>query len=129
MNNAVRLALERELVLRDVDSLGHGREAARYALTGFATRARALRPLNPAQASYVRNLSRRRPECVEDLAAGLEIVLPERLLTRAEGAVCTATFDAMAIREMVAWELAAVLEGRTMAEWALNALIAARAAS
>lgn len=55
--DAVRLALERELLLADAGELGLGREAARHALTRFAAGARVRRPLTPALADYVRGLS------------------------------------------------------------------------
>lgn len=122
----MRLALERELALADADRLGLSREAARRWLSTAAAAARPRRALPSAQAAYVRALAVARPRPTRGTDPPLDVVLPEWLLTRTGGVVRAAVFDADVIDEMVAWELAAALEVRTMAEWALNVLASAQ---
>lgn len=124
VEQAVRLAVEHELVLGDADELGVTREMARHVLTTAATAARPQRPLSARQAAYVRGLSLVRPRRSTELLEA-SVALPCRLLTRTAGRIRTSAFDAAMIGEMIAWERAAALEGRTMAEWALKLIAAA----
>jgi hypothetical protein len=123
---AVRLCLERALVLVDVAALGLDPDAARYRIGLVAASARTRRALVPEHAEYVRALQLGRPVPPADASDGLAVVLAARLLTRALS-VCPQTFRAEVVAEMIAWELAAALEGRTMGEWALRTLIASGA--
>lgn len=126
--DAMRLAIEYELVLRDVCALGLDGEGARYALTRVARRARPSRPLGPESARYVREL--RIGRTVREVASGsFSLVLPDRLACRLDGAVPLAIFDAAIVETMIAWELAATMDGRTMGEWALSVLAVSRTAS
>lgn len=127
IEQAARLAVERELVLADGDELGISRERTRNVLGRAAADARPSRPLSSHQAAYVRALSVVRPrrgrgEVVDP------VELPCHLLTRCGGRVRITAFDASVVGEMVAWERAAALEGRTMTEWALKRMASTRRA-
>lgn len=129
MDTAGRLALERALVLVDIAPLGLDPDAAQYRLGSAALSTRPRRPLPPGQASYLRALRLGRAVRAQDLSGGLTIAAPERLLPRAREILQPATFEVRAIPEMISWETAAVIEGRSMSEWALTVLASARAAS
>jgi hypothetical protein len=127
--DAVRLALERALALVDAAAFGLDMEAARGTLTHAAESAQASRPLTQAQAAYVRSLGKataRPPAPVEE---GLVVTLPDRVLTPARDTVSESAFQAAVVPEMLAWEIAAALEGRTMCEWALRTLARTHAAA
>jgi hypothetical protein len=126
--DAARLALERALVLRDIAPLGFDLDAARHDLLLVAATARPRRPLDAGQARHIRVLRLGRRVRQQDVSRGLVLTLPERLLTRAREVAQPETFDARVVPELVAWEIAATLEGRTMGEWALTVLAAARVA-
>jgi hypothetical protein len=122
--DALRLALERALVLADVELFGIDRQAARYMLGAVACESRPYQALGSAQARYVRALSLRRAIRADDLSDGLTLVLAEHLLVRASRLARSTVLDDSAVEEMIAWQLAATLEGRTMGEWALKTLAA-----
>jgi hypothetical protein len=127
--DAVRLGLERALVLADAARLGFGVEAARGLLDRAAARVRPRQPLPAVQARYVRALTVPRPVPAVDVSDGLAVTVPDRLSIRAAGHVRPVDLHPAAVPEMVAWETAAALEGRTMGEWALAVLANARAAA
>lgn len=119
---AVRLALERALVLQDACEFPLDVESARRLLRRAAAGARPQRELPPGLAAYLRELSARRPCTPPRLQSDLQVELPERLLIRARAEAGESAFHAGAVAEMIAWEIAAVLKGRTMAEWSLRVL-------
>lgn len=119
---AVRLALERALVLHDACEFPFDVESARRHLRRAAAAARPQRELPPGVAAYLRELSAPRPCFPPRLESDLQVELPERLLIRARADIGESAFHAGAVAEMVSWEIAAVLEGRTMAEWSLHVL-------
>jgi hypothetical protein len=127
--HAVGLALERALLLADSQAFGIDIETVRRMLGAAAAAARAGRPLTDSQARYVRSLVAARPVASENVASGLTVTIPERVYTRAHGAVRTAMLHASAVSEMVAWEIAAALQGRTMGEWGLRSLALRRSAA
>lgn len=122
VTEAVRLGLERTLLLRDAQLLGFDVESARRLLVHAAAPARSARPLSSEEAARVRRLSVRRPVPPADTAEGLAVSVDQQVLTRARGAVPQNALHAGAVEEMLAWELAARLEGRRMGEWGLKAL-------
>lgn len=119
---AVQLALERELVLADAAAFGLDVDAARAILGAVARSAAARRPLSPGDAARVRRLATAQPLLVPALAGALTVELPDRVATRARGSVPARALDERVVAEMVAWELAALLDGRSMSEWALKEL-------
>lgn len=126
--DAVRLGLERALALDDACAgFPLDVETARLELRRAAARAKPLRQLSPSQSSYVRALSAGQPKpsgtASEEV---LVIALPDRVITRARGELMELALHEGAVEEMIAWEVAATLEGRTMCEWALSTLAAAR---
>ena len=128
--DAVRLALDkRALALADAAAFGLDPEAARGLLLRAAESARPSRPLSPTQAAYVRALGKASPRPPANVEEGLVVALPDRVLTPARDTISESAFEAAAVVEMVAWEIAATLEGRTMCEWALRTLARARAAA
>jgi hypothetical protein len=126
-SDAVRLALERALVLVDAcEAFPLDVESARLALRRAAAATQPLRQLSNAQSSYVRALGVGRPQRVESHSDGLIVALPDRLITRARDTLTELALHEGAVAEMISWEIAATLEGRTMCEWALNVLAVAR---
>jgi hypothetical protein len=126
---AVRLALERALVLHDAQALRIDVRRARLALNGASAEARATRALGAAQARYVRELYDESPRAVVGTERGLSVRVPDDLLARARDTVPQGAMHEGAVTEMLAWERAARLQARTMSEWGLKtlgALIAAR---
>lgn len=120
---AVRLALERALALADAcAAFPIDVETSRLLLRRAAAVARPLRQLTTANSRYVRMLSTRQPKQVVDLREGLIIELPDRVVTRARGELTELALHEGVIEEMISWEIAAMLEGRTMCEWALSTL-------
>lgn len=126
--DALRLAIERALVLIDGDALLVDRGAARRLLCAAAARTSVHRSLAPDRAAYVRQLTAARPLAACELPDMLTVELPQELVARARGVVPASALREEAIEEMVAWELAATLDGRPMAEWALLALAARKQA-
>lgn len=127
-SEATRLALERALALADAGVFPFDVEVARRRLRRAAKEAHPCRPLTPAQAAYMRTLSPARPRPPINVSAGLVVELPDRVLTRSRDTVAEAALHAGAVPEMVAWEIAATLAGRTMGEWALRTLAGSVAA-
>jgi hypothetical protein len=126
---AVRLALERALAVTDAAAFSLDVETARRLLRASARQARAKRALTPAHAHYVRKLVGARPRPALDVGDGLHVAVPDRVLVRVRGTVSLTALRADVVPEMVAWEIAATLAGRTMGEWALRVLAAARGGS
>lgn len=121
---AVRLALERALALCDAHALCIDVERARATLNSAAASARAEQGLSASQARYVRSLLDQSPRVVPDVEQGLVVVVADDVLTRARDRVPQDALHTDAVPEMLAWERAARLQGRTMAEWALSVLAA-----
>jgi hypothetical protein len=119
---AVRLALERALVLVDGQSLRLGSEQVRRLLNEASEDARATCPLSAQQAAYVRLLYSGSQAPPVSIGGQLNVTLPDDLMTRARTTVSETALHEGVVAEMLAWERAASLEGRTMLEWALVTL-------
>jgi hypothetical protein len=126
---AVRLAVERELVLSDAEACSLPPDSARYLLNRLAEVARPDRALPPARADYVRRLRIAARRDSRSARVERDIELPDTLAVRVADGVRLGAFDADAVHEMIAWEAAAAMAGRTMTEWALKAFAVRRAAS
>jgi hypothetical protein len=126
---AVRLGMERGLVLADLSDLGIDPDLARRRLRGAAVRARPELELTADLANWVRRLGMARPVSAVSVEDGLRLRLADRLLVRGAAEVGRRHLCAEAVQEMVAWERAAALGARTMGEWALRELSLARARS
>lgn len=126
---AVVLALEYALALEDAAAFGLDADTARRRLNRTATSVRAERPLGAREAAYVRRLGAREPRPLPSLTDGLAVLAPERVLTRVRGSVTEAAIRPAVVEEMIAWQIAATLAGRTMGEWALRSLAEARSAA
>jgi len=118
----VCLGLERELVLRDAAVFGLEAETARRILRRAAVAARPRLAVPPQLAQRVRSLQMPRPRAAIDVSEGLLVTVPDRLLARVPGQIPASALRQAAVPEMVGWEIAATLQGRTMGEWALRAL-------
>lgn len=125
---AVEMAIERALALADGARLCGDIELARRRLSLAADAARPRRGTSPEQASRVRRLTTARSLEAADVGEGLVVPLPACRLSRAAD-VHESYIHADIVSEMVAWEVAAVLEGRTVGEWALWTLGSSRAAA
>lgn len=125
--DAIRLALERALTLEDAcNAFPLDVESVRRELRQAAARSHPLRELTSTHAGYVRGLSTGRPRQADELDEGLVVALPDRVTTRARGQLTELALHEGVVAEMIAWEIAATLEGRTMCEWALSTLAVAR---
>jgi hypothetical protein len=102
----------------DLSRLGPKLDSSHRLLWTAARKARADVALAPTTAAWVRQLSRARPVPIVSVRSGMSVRVSDRLLSRA-GEVTTRSLRAEAVPEMVAWEIAAALSGRTMSEWAL----------
>ena len=125
---ALRLGIERALVLVDADALLIDRRATRRLLCATARCATVHRPLTTERSAYVQRLMSAPAPTPKPRANPLTARLPQELIARAENVVPLSALSGEAVDEMIAWELAAVLSGRTMAEWALLTLAARRRA-
>jgi hypothetical protein len=119
-DDAIRLGVERGLVLLDLGRLGRGLNGTRRLLRTAAQEARPEMALAPATAAWVRLLSMARPVPAANVGEGIVVRLPDRLLCRASDGLDARSLRAEVVAEMVAWERAAALNGRTMGEWALS---------
>jgi len=118
-DDAVRLALEHHLALVDLQALRVEEGALRATLGAVATRTRPSSSLCTADAARVRRLTLGRPLSALELTDPLTFALPARLCTRLDGLLSPELLDHRVVGEMIAWERAAILAGRTMGEWAL----------
>jgi hypothetical protein len=122
---AVELAVERGLVLLDGQGLGLDVERIRSTLNRAARGARVTGGLGAKAAGHLWALSGEHRAVGVPSEDGLTLELPERLLTRLRPGILPDCLTSRAVAEMVAWERAAVLEGRSMSEWAALTLAAA----
>jgi len=126
---AVRFGLEHALCLRDAARFAADVEAGRRLLVRAATGARAVRAMSPAQAAHVRRLTTRRAVPVIEVTDGLVARVPDRILARARTGLPESSLHGEMVEEMISWEIAATLCGRTMGEWALLHLLEGRQAA
>lgn len=122
---AVELAVERGLVLLDGQGLGLDVERVRSVLSRAARGARVTSPLGATAAGHLWSLSGEHRTGGASSDDGLTVELPERLVARLRPGILPDCLTSRAVAEMVAWERAAVLESRTMSEWAALTLAAA----
>ncbi|HST40086.1 MAG TPA: hypothetical protein VLK58_11280 [Conexibacter sp.] len=140
---AVRLCVERALVREDLRAAGA--DVAR--LDALAAAAVVAAPVDAADCAYLRRLTRREPAPQRRTLGDAVIVgLPARLSARLlaalpaltgeepDGAAAAALDDLLAdanadVASALAWEIAAVLDGRTISEWAPLAAMRALAAA
>jgi len=122
-DDSVRLAVEHHLALEDLQALRIEEGALRAMLGAVAARARPSSSLDAADAVRARRLSLARPLPALELTDQLTFALPSRLCTRLDGILPSELLDHRAVREMIAWERAAILAGRTMGEWALGSAV------
>lgn len=124
------LAVERRLLLDDLGGDGFGVDRARALLsTAAATDSSATLGLGPGRLNrdYVRLLDRGCDQREPPRRLGPYFAcIPARLCERAGAVDLPTALDAEAIGEMLGWERAAVLEQRTMTEWAFRTLLAER---
>lgn len=126
---ALTLLVERSLVLDDLRWLGHDADAARTVLGLEAADQPPVVP-GPGQpnSGYARTLNGLGSAGARDLR-GIPS-LPARLLDRVDDSRVEAVLDesplSVLLAEAVAWERAALAAGRSMGEWALLVLLAAR---
>lgn len=129
LGEAVSLALEHALALEDAAAFSLDSDTARRLLNRAAREARASRPLGAVEAAYIRRLGAGSAKQGSSLPDGLAVAVPERVLTRARDSLAEAAIRPAVVKEMVAWQIAATLAGRTLGEWALHALAERRSAA
>jgi len=128
-DEAVRLALEHGLALKDVAAFGLDADTARRLLNRAAAGSRASRPLGDADAAYLRRLTHRSKMPPPSLPQSIKVKLDERTSTRVRDSLSESAIRPAVVEEMVFWKTAATLEGRTMSEWALHTLAHSRRAA
>jgi hypothetical protein len=120
---AIRLGLDRALLLGDAGDLGLHVERARRILNVASCEPRASVALGEGQSAHLRRLYGGGAIFAEPLRGdALSVSLPEEILTLARGSVRQSALHAAAVEEMLAWERAARVGGRTMREWGLKTL-------
>lgn len=129
LREAVRLAIDHALALQDAGAFGLDADTARRLLNRAAAGARASRPLGARSAEQVRRLGSGSPKPAASLPDGLEVELSERVLARIGAPLTEAAIRPAVVEEMISWQIAATLAGRTLGEWALHALARGRAAA
>jgi hypothetical protein len=111
---AARLCVESALAAADLRETGLNPAI----LDRVALRARVVGELDDRDAAYLRRLVRVSPYAPAPTAAGVTVGLPLRLTARLLGASIDGLLEAADPVRAVAWELSALLEGRTISEWA-----------
>jgi hypothetical protein len=111
---AARLCVESALAAADLRETGL--EPAM--LDRVALRARVGVELDDRDAAYLRRLVRVSPYAPAPTTAGVTVGLPLRLTARLLSTSIDALLEAADPVRAVAWELSALLEGRTISEWA-----------
>lgn len=121
---AVAVAVERALVLRDAEANGFMRQTAADLLDRRGRETTVGVALSAAPAAYARTLTLKRPAPREDVREGLLVPVATRLIDRARTIDRLAAIDIAHddLRSALAWERAAMLNARTMSEWALSVL-------
>lgn len=121
---ALALVIERELVAED---LGDVSSTIVAAVDAGAQRAQVAISLGSASAAYLRLLLRgdTRRQAPSRVREPLVVTLPARLSDRLKGRRLTEGMRHGALNLAVSWEIAAVAEGRTMAEWAYRSALTA----
>lgn len=111
---AARLAIEHALACADLRALG----IAPAALDAAAAGERVAGELDAADCAYLRRLTQRREVARRDDGELVCVGLPARLTARLLQADLDALLAAAAVEQALAWEIAAVVSGRTISEWA-----------
>jgi hypothetical protein len=123
---ALTVLVERALLLCDVDALGHDLDDTRLVLELEAAEPSVVLGPGRPNAGYARALN---GSAVPGTEPRGRFSLPARILERAnEGLVRSALAERpleRALAEAVAWERAALADGRLLADWALLVLLAA----
>lgn len=110
------LVVERTLLARDLSM--PGRDSFTTALDEIASRMRVERALTEPQSAYLRALSPSRLPAVRTANLPHLLPLPMRLIERIGEGGLDGAVDVTLLESALLWERAAVLNGRTMSEWA-----------
>ena len=117
LDQAAALGLERAFVRQDLAGAGAlSDDEVCQLLDSAALEARPRLPLSAALAAYVRTLRLRPP--LAGVASASHVAIPLRLADRARAAEPAPGCTTSELEQAVDWEVAAVIEGRTMSEWA-----------
>jgi hypothetical protein len=111
---ALRLVTETALVIEDLELLDVSFER----LDALAAGATVRGTVDPCHAAYLRRLTASSPRAPRDLDAFVVAGLPARLSTRLLAVDVPALVGRADLERARTWEIAAVLEGRTISEWA-----------
>lgn len=119
-----RLAVECGLICRDLRAAGAGVAA----VDAVAAVGRVGGRLDAAASAYLRRLTQAQNVPRQELGESVTVGLPLRLSTRllvvdVDALIADADAD---LDRAIAWEIAAVLAGRTMSEWAPLAALSSR---
>lgn len=119
---AIRLGLERALLLSDAYDLRLNVERARRILNLAGGELRTSVPLTSEQSAYLRRLYAPPLKGKPLVGGSVTIALPEDVLTLVRNTITESAFHSGAVTEMHVWERAARVRGRTMREWGLKTL-------
>jgi hypothetical protein len=119
---AVRLGLERALLLAEATALGLDSEVARRKLCGDASKARPKLPLEGSEAKRLRSLIIPQPIAPPLITPQTVVPVPPRLFTRVRDRIPISDLRPAVVPEMITWEVAAILAAKTIEEWGLFVL-------
>lgn len=122
---AVRLTVEHALVRRDLIAIGV--DAGTVDLVAHA--ARVSDRLDASAATYLRRLTHPRDGVRSNLGDSITVGLPLRLTARLLAVSIETLIREADLDRAIAWEVAAVVAGRTMSEWAPLAALSAGASA
>ena len=122
LEDAVRLGLERGLLLAEAVSLEMDSEITRRKLCAAASSARPELPLGASEAKRLRSLIIPQPVVSRRIDRQTVVPVPSRLLTRVRGRIPVSVLRPTVVSESIAWEVAAILAAKTIEEWGLFVL-------
>jgi hypothetical protein len=118
---AFALAVESNLAMDDLEELGFERGQSTSVLNQRARLTGVEMDLSPASGAYLRLLMNPRPQSrVTNVSEGAILGVPARIHERLNRSFPETLLErTLSLEQAVAWEAAAVVDGRTLTEWAL----------
>lgn len=105
------------MLLSDLEGVGLARSDALALLDQRADVAGIEHELSGALGDYVRHLPERPPIAPTSLPSTMAVPVPVRLIDRARNLTVRDAVSSCSIDDLIRWELAAAVSGRTLTEW------------
>lgn len=122
---AATIALEALIAVSWLDD--HGVKNAAAMLSEFASQSVVTRGLSAADANYIRSITAERGRAQTSKTSPHSIALPVRLMNKFSAEVLAEALRDIDISAAVQWEIASLMDGRSLAEWAFAVALAERA--